>query len=295
MGIENVGLIGAGLMGHGIARNVLKHGFALAYLAHPGNRPTEDLVDLGAVEVATVGGLVARSDVVLICVTGSPQVEQVILQDDGVAASIRPGQVVADLSTVEPATTLRVHAAIREKGAEYLDIPMTRTPREAEAGRLNILAGGDAAVLDTLRPLLSAFAENVYHAGPVGAGHALKLLHNFISLGNCALLAEAVACASRTDVDMDTFLEVLRTGGGDSVALKRLTPYITDKDEAGFLFTIGNCAKDMTYYTDMAESHGSPSAGAAAVRDVFRRLSEGGGESLPVPRMIDLLGERGDS
>lgn len=294
MSIDNPGLIGAGLMGHGIARNILKHGFPLAYLAHPGNKPTDDLIELGAVEVPAIDDLVARSDVVLICVTGSPQVEQVILMDDGVAASIRPGQLVVDLSTVEPSTTRRVHEAISEKGAEYLDIPMTRTPREAEAGRLNLLAGGGGETLETLRPLLSSFAENIYHAGPVGAGHALKLLHNFVSLGNCALLAEAAACAARTDVDMATFLEVLRTGGGDSVALKRLAPYITDRDEAGFLFSLGNCAKDMTYYTAMAESFGAPAAAASTVRDLYRRLSEAGGDGLPVPRMIDLLREDTD-
>lgn len=293
MNIEKAGLIGAGRMGHGVARNILKEGYPLAFLAHPGNSPTEDLVAAGAVEVPDIGELVKRSDVVLICVTGSPQVEDVILADGGVAAHVRPGQIVADLSTIEPGTTARVHEALKRAGAEYLDIPMTRTPKEAEAGKLNLLAGGDTALLDTLRPLLNAFAENIYHAGPVGAGHALKLLHNFVSLGNCALLAEAVVCAGRTGVDMDTFLEVLRTGGGDSVALERLTPYITNKDEAGFRFTIGNCKKDMTYYTDMANAYGSPAIGAAAIRDVFARLADEGGEGLPVPRIIDLLSSTG--
>lgn len=289
MSIKNAGLIGAGLMGHGIAANILKNGFPLAFLAHPGNKPAADLIELGAVEVPEISDLVERSEVLLICVTGSPQVEQVVLQENGVAAHIRPGQIVADLSTVEPATTHRVHAAIKARGAEYLDIPMTRTPREAEAGRLNLIAGGEASLLETLRPLLSSFAENIYHAGPVGAGHALKLLHNFVSLGNCALLAEAATCAAKSNVDMDTFLEVLRTGGGDSVALKRLTPYITDQDEGGFLFTIGNCAKDMTYYMGMAETLGAPASGAGAIRDLYSRLSEEGGENLPVPRMIDLM------
>lgn len=289
MNIENTALIGAGRMGHGIATNILKGGYSLAYLAHPGNSPTDDLVELGAVEVTEIGELVNRSGVILVCVTGSPQVAEVILGEEGVAAFLKPGQIVADLSTIEPGTTRRVHEAIKGRGAEYLDIPMTRTPKEAEAGRLNLIAGGDASLLETLRPLLNTFAENIYHAGPVGAGHALKLLHNFISLGNCALLAEAVACAKRTSVDINTFLEVLKTGGGDSVALKRLTPYITEGDEAGFLFTIGNCRKDMTYYTDMAQACGSPSDSAAAIRDVFRRLSDQGGEELPVPRIIDLL------
>ncbi len=213
-----------------------------------------------------------------------------MLSDGGLASRLKPGQIVVDLSTVEPATTARAHAAIRDGGGIYMDIPMTRTPKEAEAGRLNLLAGGDAETLETLRPLLSTFAENIYHAGPVGAGHALKLLHNFVSLGHAAVLAEAAACAAKTEVDMGTFLEVLRTGGGDSVALKRLSPYITDKDDAGFLFTLGNCAKDMGYYADMAGALGCASDTAVAIRDLYKRASAGGNEGLPVPRMIDLLG-----
>ena len=293
MTIKSVGLIGAGRMGHGVAKNILMGGYRLAYLAHPGNSPTDDLLALGAVEVPRIADLVRRSDAILVCVTGSPQVEEVILGDAGVTAHLKPGQIVADLSTIEPGTTSRVHDAVTKAGGEYLDIPMTRTPKEAEAGKLNLLAGGKASLLETLRPLLDTFAESIYHAGPVGAGHALKLLHNFVSLGNCALLAEAVVCAGRTGVDMDTFLEVLKTGGGDSVALKRLTPYITDKDEAGFRFTIGNCRKDMTYYTDMANAYACPSTAATAIRDLFTRLADEGGEGLPVPRIIDLLSGAG--
>lgn len=142
MSNENTGLIGAGLMGHGIARNILRSGFPLAFLAHPGNRPTGDLVELGAVECPALADLVEYSDVLLICVTGSPQVEEVVLQENGLAANLRPGQIVVDLSTVEPTTTRRVSEAITNKGAQYLDIPMTRTPKEAEAGKLNLLAGG---------------------------------------------------------------------------------------------------------------------------------------------------------
>lgn len=289
MNIDQVGLIGAGLMGHGIASNILRNDYALAYLVHPGNRPTADLDALGGRPTRELGDLVQRSDVVLICVTGSPQVEEIVLAENGLASRVRSGQIVVDLSTVEPATTSRVHAAIDHHGGVYMDIPMTRTPMEAEAGRLNLLAGGDTSTLETLRPLLSTFAENIYHAGPVGAGHALKLLHNFVSLGHCAVLAEAAACAAKTDVDMMTFLEVLKTGGGDSVALKRLYPYITAGDEAGFLFTLGNCAKDMSYYADMAQARGCASDTAVAIRDLYKRLSAGGNEGLPVPRMVDLL------
>jgi 3-hydroxyisobutyrate dehydrogenase-like beta-hydroxyacid dehydrogenase len=111
-------------------------------------------------------------------------------------------------------------------GGRFLDTPMTRTPKEAAEGRLNLLVGGDAALLDECRPILQCFAENITHAGPVGAGHSMKLLHNYVSLGSVALIAEAAACAQRNGVAPEVFVDVLAKGGGGGVALERLKPYL---------------------------------------------------------------------
>ncbi len=283
-----LGMIGVGLMGHGIAKNLLQAGHALTLLEHPGNQPVGDLLELGAATSRNASELTRRSDALFICVTGSAQLEDVMYQSEGVLNGLGAGKTVVDCSTVEPHVTLRVADAVASKGARFLDAPLTRTPKEAEEGRLNMMVGGEAEVLEEMRPLLETFCENIYHAGPVSAGHTLKLLHNFVSLGNCALLAEAVVCARRGGVDMDTFIEVLRSGGGDSVALKRLTPYVLHGDEGGFRFSLANCYKDLTYYVNMADNHGVPSMVAHALHQLFELASSMGGDRA-VPRLIDLL------
>lgn len=284
-----IGHIGVGLMGHGIAANILKGGYSLSFLHHPGNQPCDDLIEAGGHQINDIANLVRENDVILICVTGSPQVEEIVLGEAGIASLLSSGQIVIDLSTVEPETTIKVNKAVTEAGGYFLDAPMTRTPKEAEQGRLNLLVGGEKDLIQRIRPLLETFAENIFHAGIVGAGHALKLLHNFVSLGNCALLAEAVICAQKAGVDMDTFIEVLRTGGGDSVALTRLTPFIQSEDEAGFLFSISNCEKDIQYYKNMAEYYRAPTLGADSVHRIYQRANQLAPGTTPVPQIIKLL------
>src|SRR5690606_4959530 len=190
-----IGLIGVGLMGHGVAVNIARRGYRLALLDHPGNQPVADLLAIDARACASAAALAADSDVVILCVTGTPEVEDVLFRADGVLAGLRPGTVVIDCSTAVPSSTTRVATAIGAAGGRFLDAPMTRTPKEAAEGRLNLIVGGDRALFEQCRPLLASFAENVVHAGPVGAGHTLKLLHNYVSLGFTAVLAEAAACA----------------------------------------------------------------------------------------------------
>lgn len=288
-GQPRVGFIGIGFMGHGIARNLLKHGFPLTFLEHPGNRPAEDLLAAGACSAPSAVEVARAADVVFLCVTGSSQVEDAMFRKDGVLAGLGRGHIVVDCSTAQPVSTRRVADAVEARGARFLDAPLTRTPKEAEEGRLNVMVGGDARTLREVRPLLDAFAENLYHVGPVTAGHKMKLLHNFISLGNAVLLAEAVACARKSGVDAERLIEVLASGGGDSVVLRRLTPYIQAGDDAAFRFSLANGAKDMRYYTAMADEMGVPSLAAHAVQQVYALANamERGAES--VPTLVDML------
>ena len=285
---QRIGIIGVGLMGHGIAQSVLRHGFSLAFVEHPGNQPTDDLLAAGARAVASGAALAADVDVVILCVTGSPQVEDVLLRDDGVLAGLRPHTVVIDCSTAMPSSTIRMAAAVEAAGGRFLDAPMTRTPKEAAEGRLNLLVGGDASLFAQCRPLLASYAENIVHAGPVGSGHTLKLLHNFVSLGFATVLAEAAACARRAGVDSGVLLQVLAHGGGGGVVLERLRPFIESGDDSGFRFTIANALKDMDYYTAMARELGAARLTAEAIRQAFA-LGAGAPAGSTVPTLIDCL------
>lgn len=260
-----VGMVGIGLMGHGIASNLVKHGHALAVLEHAGNQPLDGLKAAGVQTFQSAAALAARSDVVILVLTGSPQVEAVLTGPGGVLEGLRPGTVVIDCSTAIPSSTVRMAQLVQAAGGRFLDTPMTRTPKEAAEGRLNLLVGGDAALLDECRPLLECFAENITHAGPVGAGHSMKLLHNYVSLGTVALLCEAAACAERSGVAPEVFIDVLAKGGGGGTALERMKPFLLARDSSGLRFSIANARKDMGYYNAMAADAGAAQAIATAV------------------------------
>lgn len=260
-----IGMIGLGLMGLGIAINIVRKGYALAAMEHPGNQPLGELIAAGARTAATAQAVAQASDIVILCVNGSAQVEAILAGDHGLLAGLRQGMTVIDCSTSIPAYTRQVATTLAGQGVRFMDAAMTRTPNEAMQGRLNLLVGGDAALLEEVRPLLSTFAENIVHAGAVSAGHSMKLLHNFVSLGSVTLLAEAAACARRSGIDDAVFVEVLEKGGGWGAALERLKPYLLRGETSGLRFSMANALKDLGYYADMAQGNGAHDVAAQAM------------------------------
>jgi len=290
MSKASIGMIGVGLMGHGIASNLLKHGWPLTVLEHPGNQPLDALRAGGVRTCGSIRELSAGSDVIILVVNGSAQVEPIVLGDDGVLAGLRPGTVVIDCSTAIPASTEKVAAQVVAKGGRFLDAPMTRTPNEAAQGRLNLLVGGDAALLEECRPILSCFAENIVHAGPVAAGHRMKLLHNFVSLGSVTLLAEAAACAQRMGIASSTLVDVLAMGGGWGAALERLKPYLASADPSGLRFSMGNAYKDLSYYNEMARESGAMQAVAEGVKSCIEFGQANSSAQTLLPELVSVLG-----
>ncbi|TNC08655.1 NAD(P)-dependent oxidoreductase [Methylobacterium terricola] len=287
---QTIGIVGVGLMGHGIALNVVRKGWPLGYLDHPGNQPTADLDGLGATRHADRASLARLSDVIILCVTGTPQVEDVLLGEGGLLAALRPGTVVIDCSTAIPASTARIAAQVSQAGGRFLDAPMTRTPKEAAEGRLNLLVGADPELFSAMQPLLSTFAENIFHAGlEAGAGHTLKLLHNYVSLGSVALIAEAAACAGKAGIAPEILVDVLRKGGGHGAALDRLSPYLLSGDSSPMRFSIANARKDLSYYVAMAEDLGAAHAVAEGVFADLDRLVEAGHGSDHLPLLAKHL------
>lgn len=288
--MKTVGMIGIGMMGHGIATNVARHGYPLVLLEHPGNQPLDALVKAGATKASTIRDLANSAGIVILCVTGTPEVEDVLFRSDGLLSALRPGTIVIDCSTAIPSSTQRIAAAVMKAGGKFIDAPMTRTPKEAAEGRLNLIVGGEPALFDECLPLLKSFAENITFAGPVGSGHRLKLLHNYVSLGFSAVLAEAAACAARADVNPDVLVDVLAKGGGAGVILERLRPFIEHGDASSFRFTISNALKDMTYYDTMASELGASHAAAAAIRHTYAEAYEANAGAT-VPELVALLTE----
>lgn len=287
--VRQVGIIGVGLMGHGIASSLLRAGHHVSFLEHPGNQPVADLLSAGATALAS-GKEVAQSvEVVILCVTGSPQVEAVLFEPGGVLEGLTPGGVVIDCSTALPSSTENVAARVIDAGGHFMDAAMTRTPKEAAEGRLNLIVGAPKALFDATLPLLQSFAENIAHAGEVGAGHTLKLVHNFVSLGFSAVLAEATAASRKAGISNAALLEVLGAGGGGGVVLERLRPYISSQDPSGFRFSMANASKDLGYYQTMTDELAVERGVAHAVRDLYHSVDD---QNLLIPELIGVLEER---
>lgn len=287
-----IGLFGVGLMGHGIAANLVRHGHDLLVFEHPGNQPIADLLQAGARATPDVASLAQHADLLILCVTGSPQVEAIMLGAAGALRHLRPAALVIDCSTSIPASTEAIARQVLAAGCRFIDAPMTRLPKDAAAGRLNLLVGGERADFERARPVLRCFAEHITHVGGVGAGHRMKLLHNYVSLGSAVLIAEAAACARQGGIDPQVLVDVLARGGGGGAALERMRPHLLEGDPSGLQFTLANALKDLTYYNTMAEQSQADRHIAQAVASTLRLATEQGNPQAYVPELVERLLER---
>lgn len=257
-----IGLIGLGLMGHGIGRNLLKKGFALTVLGNVNRKPVESLVGLGATEAASLAVLVRTVDIIIVCVTGSPQVESLVYGPEGILNEGHSGQILIDCSTSEPSSSARINSDLREAGITFVDAPLGRTPVEAEAGTLNTMVGATPEVLERLRPVLQAFCENIIHVGEVLSAQKLKLINNFAIVGTVALITEALRTCVQVGIDPAALHGLMSKGPLKSALLQMTAEEILKDNFEGMKFSIRNAQKDISYFNNMV-AHGPEAASLA--------------------------------
>ena len=285
---ERVGFVGVGLMGHGMAKNLIEKGWPVTVLAHRKREAIEDLKARGAVEAANLSALAAASDVVILCVTGSPQVEAVILGDGGLASAGRP-LLIVDCSTSDPASTTRLAAELAAKGMALIDAPLSRTPKDAWEGTLDVMVGGDPEAVARARPLLEAFAGRVIATGPVGTGHTMKLLNNFVSLGYAAIYSEALMVGAKAGLTSQVFDSVIRGGRMDCPFYQTFFKYVLERDANAHRFTLANSLKDLTYLASFAQALGVANPVGATVRNSYASAVAAGEGGSYVPTLSDFV------
>ena len=285
----NIGMIGVGMMGHGIAKNILAKGYSLTIMGHRNRKPVDDLLEKGAKEVATPAELTKVSDVIILCVTGTPEVEEIVLGPNGIIEECREGLIIIDCSTAIPVSTLKISEQITARGGVFVDAPMSRTPKEAEEGRLNIMVGADDATLAKVKPVMESFAENIFHIGPVGSGHKMKLINNFLGLGHAIITAEAAVMARENDVDLGKLFEVVSSGGANSAMFEMCMPWHLEGDDSRAKFTITNALKDLTYLSQLVEGQKIDYKMLEAVRRSYTGAKEQGFGDNFLPRLADAI------
>jgi 3-hydroxyisobutyrate dehydrogenase-like beta-hydroxyacid dehydrogenase len=286
-----VGYIGVGLMGHGAAANIRKHGYSLTILGHRNRAPVDDLVGLGAIEAKSPAEVARQSDVVFTCLPSTVEVEKTVFGPEGLMAGAHSGMIYVDSTTANPESTRRIGEEFARIGCFTVDAPVGRTPREAEQGKLNTFLGGDPDVVAKVRPIISCYADTIIDAGPLGSGHTLKLLNNFISIGNSAIIAEAVATAAKLGVDLRKFYDVVSSGGANSAMFQMVMPWVLEGDDSRLKGPMRIAGKDMRFYCRMAESAPAPAFIAQAVNQVYQLANvQGHGERF-MPTLSGILAQ----
>ena len=285
--MQKIGFIGAsGLMGHGMARNLLAKGHALAITVHRNRERVADLLSAGATEAATPAALARGADIVFLCVTGSPQVEVSVTGPEGLLAGAHKGLTIVDCSTSEPDSTARLREQCAAASVAFVDAPLARTPVEAELGKLNVMVGATDSAFAQLEPVLKRFAENVFHVGGPGAGHTIKLLNNFIAQAICTATAEAFAVGQRAGVDLKQLVALVSVGAVNS-GIFQLMAKTLQGDMGGLKFELDNARKDLRYYTHLAESLNAPSIVGEAVHQSLVMASALGHGKKYVPSLVE--------
>lgn len=284
--MTTVGMIGAtGLMGHGMARNIVTKGFDLCFTLRRPSEKVADLVAAGARQVTDNDALGRECDVVVICVTSSADVEQVVLGDRGLLSDPRPGLVIVDASTAEPGSTRRLAEAAAARGVGFVDAPVTRGPQEAEDGTLNVLLGGTPESRARVRPVLETYAQYILETGDIGTAHTLKLINNTVIQSFFAALSEGFGLAAKSGMDPKLVEEILSRGNMANGFIPQAAGAL-DGDYGRMKFGLANAAKDVRYYTRLAGELGYVAPMGAATHEVLAvAVAQGFGDEF-VPSIV---------
>lgn len=265
-----IGFVGIGLMGGGMAANILVKGWPLTVFDRVRAR-AQALAAKGAVLAESLADVARSSDIVFLSLLASEDVEQAVLGERGLVSSGAQGMVIVDTSTSSPASTVKVNAQVRAAGMLFCDAPLSRSPAEAAEGRLASVVAAEQALFDRLRPVISAYSEVIVYAGrKIGAAHLIKLANNFVALGFNAQLAEAFAACEAAGSDPVALRDFLSAGSLDCAFFRGFSRHAVDKVGGSHKFALANCEKDLRYYTQHIDDVGFPGALADVVYNIYK-------------------------
>jgi len=271
---ERIGFIGLGIMGGGMARNLLRAGFPLQVWNRTRSR-TEPLVAEGATAADNPAALAAANDIIITCVSDTPDVEAVILGEEGVIAGVRPGALVIDMSTISPQATVAIGDRLAERDVHMLDAPISGGSEGAARGTLSIMVGGDEPDVARARPVFEAMGKTITHVGARGSGQTVKLVNQILVVGNTLAMCEALLLAQAGGVDLQKAYEAVSPGAAGSWMFTNRAPQILRRDwKPGF--TINLQQKDVRLVLQTADELGVPLPATSLIFNLYRTLQARG-------------------
>lgn len=282
-----IGFIGLGFMGVGMASNLVKKGYPLWVRGNRNRTPIEELLALGAQEATTPRAMAETCDIIHLCLPDSPAVEGVLRGRDGIMASGKSGLIVIDTTTADPNSTVALATEMAALGMTLVDAPLGRTPAEAAAGTLDAMVGCSPEVFEEIKPVISTWAANINHMGPVGSAHRMKLVMNFISMGYAALYSEALVMAVKSGLSPQDVQRVIGSSRLTNGFFETFMKYAVGRDANAHKFSIRNAAKDTRYIASMAMAAGMANPMGAAIRNAFAQAEADGKGGDYVPSLSD--------
>ena len=286
---SKIGFVGLGLMGSAMVGRLQDCNYQMIVLGNKDRTGLEKAVARGAREAASGSDLANESDVIMLCMGTSDQVEERILGHEGIIYGLSPGKVIIDFGTSLPSSTKKIAEKIADTGAAILDAPLGRTPHHAKEGLLNIMAAGDKNIFDKVSPILKNLGENVFYLGGLGTGHTIKLMNNFFGMTIANAMAEVFAVADVSGVSRETVYKVISAGPLHSSMMDFISAFGLEGDKSKLEFAVKNAHKDVNYYRLMTEKLGIDSIMSESANNALTKARDSGYDEAMVCEMINFF------
>ena len=283
--MKNIGFIGVGYMGYGIAKNILKHKNYLFVIANKNRKPIDKIVNEGAEEVKSFEEFANKNlDALIMCVTNTPIAKSI---SEKISKVLNSKTLIIDITTHNKTGSIETEQIFKSNNINYIECPVMGGPGQAEEGILGGIVGGSDENFKLSEPYLKMFCKDYFYFGPVGMGAKSKLLNNFLSLGNAALVNHLAKTATELGLDLQKVFDVAKLGSGNSAGLIRIFENLLKGDFKGFKFTATNSVKDLSYIQDLLKDFPEAEKVAEVNKNYFQKaVDDGYGESF-ISELID--------
>ena len=279
----NIGFIGAGYMGYGMAHNLLKNKFNLAVIANKNRKPIDKLISQGAKESKSFKELADFSNVILMCVTNTPIAIEII---NKILPNLKPSTLFIDITTHHSKGSIKINKILKSKNIKYVESPVMGGPVQSEQGILGAIVGSSLEDFDAAKKILINFCKDVFYFGEIGMGAKTKLISNFLSLGTATFVIETLKAANHLKIDINKLYNVAKLGSGNSGALNRIAEKVIEGDFKGYIFSVNNALKDLTYINDLLKDYPNAEKLSALTKSFYKEAAENGKGDLLISELI---------